>query len=81
MDRPEGSISWHPRSPNLTSLDFFLWGFVKGEVYVPKMPIKLKNLKDRKRTATAKIDQPLLHEVKYRLDVCRATSVAYIELS
>jgi hypothetical protein len=58
---------------------------VKDEVYVPPMPITLNNLKDRIRIATAKTDQPLLqniwHEVGYRLDVCRATNGAHIELS
>jgi hypothetical protein len=44
---------------------------VKDEVYVPPMPITLKNLKDRIRTAIAKTDQPLLpnvwHEVEFVL--------------
>jgi hypothetical protein len=69
----------------LTPLDFFLWGFVKDEVCVPPVPITLNNLKDRIRTAIAEIDQPLLqnvwHEVEYRLDVCRATNGAQIELA
>ena len=28
-----GSINWPPRSPDLTPLDFFLWGYVKQKVY------------------------------------------------
>lgn len=28
-----GPIAWPPRSPDLTVLDFFLWGYVKGVVY------------------------------------------------
>lgn len=28
-----GPRRWPPRSPDLTPLDFFLWGFIKGEVY------------------------------------------------
>jgi len=71
IGRGGGSTSWPPRSPDLTPLDFFLWGFVKDEVYVLPMPINLKNLKDRTRTATAKTDQPLLqnfwHEVEFVL--------------
>lgn len=27
-------ISWHPRSPDLTPADFFLWGYVTRRVYV-----------------------------------------------
>jgi hypothetical protein len=65
--------------------DFFLWGFVKDEVYVPPMPITLNNLKDRIRTATAKTDLHLLrnvwHEVECRPDVCRGTSGAHIEVA
>jgi len=29
-----GSIEWPPRSPDLTPLDFFLWGHLKSRVYV-----------------------------------------------
>ncbi|CAD0200597.1 unnamed protein product [Chrysodeixis includens] len=28
-----GPVRWPPRSPDLTPMDFFLWGFVKGEVH------------------------------------------------
>lgn len=28
-----GTINWPPRSPDLTPLDFFLWGYLKGIVY------------------------------------------------
>ncbi|EZA62612.1 hypothetical protein X777_10243, partial [Ooceraea biroi] len=28
-----GRISWPARSPDLTPLDFFLWGHLKNEVY------------------------------------------------
>ncbi|PNF38659.1 hypothetical protein B7P43_G01211, partial [Cryptotermes secundus] len=30
-----GPIRWPPRSPVLTPLDFFLWGYVKDRVFVP----------------------------------------------
>jgi hypothetical protein len=33
-----GHIAWPPRSPDLTPLDFRIWGFVKDKVYVPPMP-------------------------------------------
>jgi hypothetical protein len=36
-----GPILWAPRSPDLTPLDFFLWGHVKNNVY--KSPIKDMN--------------------------------------
>jgi hypothetical protein len=32
-----GSITWPPRSPDLTPLDFFLWGYAKNIVYQVKI--------------------------------------------
>ena len=32
-----GSIRWAPRSPDLTPLEFFLWGTVKNNVYRPRL--------------------------------------------
>ena len=29
----DGPISWPPRLPDITPLDFFLWGYVKDIVY------------------------------------------------
>jgi hypothetical protein len=47
VDASAGSSAfWPPRSPNLTPLNFFLWGFVKN-VYIPLVPVTLNNLKDR----------------------------------
>lgn len=31
-----GHIEWPARSPDLTPLDFFLWGYVKSRVYITK---------------------------------------------
>ncbi|GBM00330.1 hypothetical protein AVEN_32668-1 [Araneus ventricosus] len=28
-----GFVEWPPRSPDLTRLDFFLWGHIKGQTY------------------------------------------------
>lgn len=41
-----GPIMWPPRSPDLTPLDFFLWGYVKDEVFRTS-PGNLQVLKDR----------------------------------
>jgi hypothetical protein len=32
LDR-DGPLAWPPRPPNITPLDFFLWGYVKDKVY------------------------------------------------
>ena len=76
-------MPWPPRSPDLTPCDFFLWGFVKGLVYVPPLPKDVDELKDRITEAVATIDNAMLErvwqELDYRLDVCRVTNGAHIE--
>jgi len=39
-------IEWPPRSPDLSSLDYFLWGYLKGKVYAIK-PRNLEELRQR----------------------------------
>ena len=42
-------IPWPPRSPDLTPMDFFLWGYIKSKVYVRNYD----NLDDLKTSITA----------------------------
>ena len=40
-----GPAAWPPRSPDINSFDFFLWGYVKTEVF--KTPVtSLQHLRD-----------------------------------
>ena len=41
-----GSVAWPPRSPDLTSMDFFLWGYLKNYVYEVEID-SLQQLKAR----------------------------------
>ncbi|GFU09061.1 putative LOC100569746 [Trichonephila clavipes] len=41
-----GPVNWPPRSCDLTSLDYFLWGYVKSLVYADK-PQTLDHLEDK----------------------------------
>lgn len=41
-----GTIEWPPRSPDLTPLDFFLWGYIKNKVYAIK-PRDLEDLRQK----------------------------------
>lgn len=41
-----GSIEWPPRSPDLSPLDFFVWGHLKNSVYKTK-PQTINELRDR----------------------------------
>jgi hypothetical protein len=73
---------WPPRSPDATPFDFFLWGYVKDQVYVPPLPASIPELKVRVRTAIETITadmQTVWNELVYRVDVCRITKGAHIE--
>ena len=68
-------------SPDATPCDFFLWGYVKDQVYVPPLPASIPELKVRIRTATETITADMLqtvwNELDYRVDVCRITKGAH----
>ena len=72
-----------PRSPDATLCDFFLWGNVKDQVYVPPLPASIPELKVRIRTAIETITTDMLqtvwNELDYHVDVCRITKGAHIE--
>jgi hypothetical protein len=82
-------ISWPPRSPDATPCDFFLWGYVKDQIYVPRLPASIPETEQnrteqvRNRTAigtiTADMLQTVWNELDYRVDVCRITKGAHIE--
>ena len=76
-------LAWPPRSPDATPCDFFLWDYVKDQVYVPPLPTSIQELKVRIRTAietiTADMLQTVWNELDYRADVCRITKGAHTE--
>ena len=73
---------WPPWSPDLTSCDFFLWGYVKDRVCLPSLPVDLPDMK-RIAAAIESITPDMLNNVwekfDYRLDVCHVTNGAHIE--
>jgi hypothetical protein len=75
--------TWPPRSPNATPCHFFVWGYVKDQVYVPPLPASIPELNVRIRTAIETITADMLEKVwnklHYRIDVCRITKGAHIE--
>ena len=59
-----------------TPCDFFLWGYVKDQVYAPPLPASIPEPKVRFRTAIETITADMLqtwNELVYRVDVCRIT--------
>lgn len=53
-----GPIPWPPRSPDLTPLDFFVWGFLKQEVYRTEVA-SLQDLSSRLDEAIVKLRDEL----------------------
>ena len=47
------AVEWPPRSPDLTPLDFFLWGHLKAKVYVTSPA----NLEDLRRRITVRMEE------------------------
>ncbi|GBM59920.1 hypothetical protein AVEN_270023-1 [Araneus ventricosus] len=72
---------WPPRLPDLTPCDFFLWGYVKGKVYVPPMASTLQALQERITAAVTNIDGNMLLNVWTELDCPwdQVTKGAHIE--
>ncbi|GFX32925.1 transposase [Trichonephila clavipes] len=57
-----GPVNWHPRSCDLTPLDYFLWGYVKALVYADK-PQTLDHLEDNIRRVIADIRPKMLEKL------------------
>jgi len=68
-----GDVPCPPRSSDLSSCDFFLWGYLKGRVYTHK-PRNLNDLKDAIQQEVLTIDQQLLaramEDFKLRIENC-----------
>lgn len=57
-----GPILWPPRSPDMTPLDFFLWGYLKDIVYATQ-PNSLNDLIQRIRNACESISTDRIDNV------------------
>ena len=81
--RRGGPTAWPPRSPDLTLLDSFAWGFIKDVLYRRKVR-DLADLRQRIIEAIELITPHMLintsQELEYRLGICRATTCAHIEV-
>ena len=79
----EGPTPWPPRSPDITTLDFVSWGYVKDKVFSTPVP-DITNLKARITDAFATITEHVLEntqrETDYRLDVLCATKRVHVEV-
>lgn len=73
---------WAARSPDLTPLDFFAWGFIKSQVYATRVP-DLNELKRRIREACLLITPQMLQRVfratKRRWEQCVDNEGGHVE--
>lgn len=69
-----GPFKWPPRSPDLTPLDFFYWGYMKSKVYTEQPIADLDSLKERVQQTSREIPQNFiensLREFYDRLSHC-----------
>ena len=63
---------WASRSPDLTPLDFFVWGFIKSKVYATKVN-NLQDLKQRIWVAAALITPAMMRQVFRETKECWQT--------
>lgn len=72
-----GEIEWPARSPDLTPLDFFLWGYLKERVYKNK-PLDLETLKVKIRNEIRQIPEQVIENVQnefvLRLGYCQVVN-------
>lgn len=77
-----GPVQWPPRSPDLTKMDFFLWGYIKWVVYKTP-PTTPEDMKARIRSAFRGISEDMLERVetdfRNRLRVCIGENGKHIE--
>jgi len=57
-----GNIEWPARSPDLNTCDFFLWGYLKSQMY-KKKPRTMVDLKQNIRDEVATISPTMLQRV------------------
>ena len=77
-----GLIPWPPRSPDLTKIDFFLWSYVKDQVYKVS-PTTKEDMKQRIREAFRSISDSTLNDTnryfEERIQACLENNGGHIE--
>jgi hypothetical protein len=68
IGRLELQMKWPPRSPDLTPHDFFLWGYVKKQVFVRPRSQDIDELKLRITAAIETVDKNMLERAWDEMD-------------
>ena len=71
------------RSPEISSLDFFLWGYIKNILYAEKIR-NIQHLQERITSAIETVTRDMIQktwpEIEFRLDVSRTTNGSHNEM-
>jgi len=59
-----GDITWPARSPDLSAYDFFLWGYLKSQVFKVPAPHTVQELKHRIQQEVKRIPMEMLQRIK-----------------
>jgi hypothetical protein len=62
-----GTNFWHPRRPELTPIDYFLWGYVKNILYGDKMRDPW-HLRDRITVAIATVTPDMIQRTWHEIE-------------
>ena len=78
-----GYIPWPPRSPDLSPMDFFLWGYLKTKVYHTN-PRSIDELKENIRREMSRITEltcrAVMENFSRRLQVCQERNGEHYEV-
>ena len=61
-----GPVNWPPKSCDLTSLDYFLWGYVKVHVYTDK-PASIDALEDNIEAFISEIPAKMSERLNWKI--------------
>jgi hypothetical protein len=75
----DGLIPWSLRSPDITPLEFFLWGHVKDISVTSPDELKVRIIAAIK-TVTPQMRENTWREIEFRLDTLRSTKGAHVEV-
>jgi hypothetical protein len=83
MERQKWTYTLASQKPGFNFLDLFFWGYIKNIMYAEKIT-DLQHLKNiicaAIETVTPEMRFRVWEEAEYRLDICRATNGAHIEI-
>jgi hypothetical protein len=69
-----GDITWSARSPDLSACDFFLWGYLKFQIFKAPAPHTVQELKHRIQQEVKQVPMEMLQrvmgDVRKRLTEC-----------